>query len=417
MMLMPEIWNANIMRIFRRWGVSLSIALLLLLADYLLENMTFPILDESESLEFAVYIKDRLRFRPDEEMTSVDEWIRSNGGPDKEDSLFCVNVGVDKQLLPVTDEFGDTIGRTVVTDRNALLRFLEIARNSRYRYIFIDIRFEKGLTSDVDSALFSTISSMRNVSVSAHRQSEGFEVADTVLRNKLVMSDYRFLASSGFSRYEYIQDGAESAGLRMYRELQGKTVRKNGLIYSSDGSLCHNMQFLQFSPSDMSGVKNTGEIRFPYLSAQVMGMHSDEELRGMLDGKIILIGDFDNDRHHTYAGEVPGPLFAYKAYQALTAGEHKVKWEVEIFLFVLYVIICYILLNSVDPLKHIPVVKRIKAPMLKLLITLAGWGMVLTIVKYTLYLFYGVSMETLLPSVVFSLISTVKSYRNLKKLN
>ena len=87
---------------------------------------------------------------------------------DYSDSLF-INVSYDKQLIEKKDEFGMPVGNIDITDRTKLLALLNILDSTnQYRYIILDVRFEKGLDSEMDSALFSKIKNMKRIVVANH---------------------------------------------------------------------------------------------------------------------------------------------------------------------------------------------------------------------------------------------------------
>ncbi|MDE5632281.1 MAG: hypothetical protein K2I54_05670, partial [Muribaculaceae bacterium] len=197
---------------------AIIIAMLLVVADYIMSNASYPLLDSSDSLAPYAYLLD-----PED-------------GPD--DEIVCVNVAYDKELTTVRDEFGDSLGSVAITNRSTLLRFLDLASNSAYRYIFLDIRFEDGLETENDSALFARIKSMPRLVFSTHRGLED-DISDPALRAKSAYADYRHKRLSGFSRYEFIQDGQESVALRMYRELDGGEIHSCPLGYADKGRLCH----------------------------------------------------------------------------------------------------------------------------------------------------------------------------------
>ena len=390
------------------WLIPAVVAITIVIADYFVTNMSFPVFDSSESLNWAGYL--------------FPERYRNN---DK-DAMY-VNVGVDKELVPVTDEFGDTIGCKDVTDRKKLLKFLELASHSKYKYIFLDVRFEKGLDSESDYALFELIKSLPRFTFSTHRRDSEYEIADSSLLTKSAMSDYRGNMFTGFSRYEYLQEGSESTALRMYRELTGKTIEKNGIVYVSDGALAYNMQFIPLPVGLSLKYSDEGEVIYPYLGSQIMNMHSEEELLDMMNDKIIVIGDFDNDIHQSYVGDIPGPMIHYYAYLALMRGAHKVRLDYLIILFVIYFLIVrnllgyrnvlhqFIHLNKITdyirskiPDKVISFM-RISSPFTRFVISLMGFGFVLSVLKILLYHIWGFSFITVIPAVVFTVISQLNN--------
>lgn len=336
---------------------------------------------------------------------------------DEQCDLFCVNIGLDKTLAPVIDEFGDTIGRVPITDRNAVWKFLDIVKDSNYKYIVIDIRFEKDLKSEEDSALFNTINKMPNVVVSTHRDTELNEYLTEGDNNIVGMSDIRSTGSSDFSKYEYLQSGRESVALNMYHDLHGKTIKKIGPFFLCNSKLCRNMQFLDLYPSAVNPITSEGRIRYPYLSSQILRFYTAEELCNIVSDKIIIIGDYDTDIHSTYIGDVPGPLLAYEAYNALKEGKHFVSWWTVLISFLFYFSISFIVLNPGSQKRINKLFLNVKSAFLRFVLLLIGWGTILLLFKYLLFWFYGIYMPTLIPSIVFSGIATYKSYRLFEPVN
>lgn len=375
--------------------IALGCSLLIICADYLLSNLSFPLFDESESLSLFAYLD-------------------SKNIPDQSAEVFCVNTGLDNVLVPVTDEFGDTLGYTQITDRSALLRLLEIAGTSHPKYVFLDIRFEKGLDSETDSALFAKMRSMPGFVFAHHRTINGYELADSSLLDNAALADYRSNMFSGFSRYEFIQGDEESVALRIYRELDGGYLKKRGPLYLSDGGISYNMQFIPLPANPSSPYGPEGHIRYPYLTSQVFGEHSDDELRAMMHDKIIIIGDFDNDIHQSYVGDMPGPLIHYYAYRFLRDGRQRVNIFYIIILLVAYTIIAYALLGDDDPTERITNFLGIKSPAGIFLFSFLSWGTVLTALKIFLYLTYKISYIASIPTIVFSIIVMPGAYRKIR---
>ena len=121
---------------------------------------------------------------------------------DYSDALF-VNVSYDKQLIEKKDEFGMPVGNIDITDRTKLLALLNILDSTNlYRYIILDIRFEKGLDSEMDSALFSKIKNMKRIVVANHLD---VELADSCLSAKAAINDYAStIVATNFARYKFL---------------------------------------------------------------------------------------------------------------------------------------------------------------------------------------------------------------------
>lgn len=359
---------------------ALAIALALVVADYLTANFSFPIFDTSDTLSPYAFIFGGRRYDDSDKM--------------------AVNVACDRQLAPKRDVFGDTLGLVDVTARRPLMRLLRIAAGANYRYILMDIRFEAGLECPEDSALFALLDSLPRLVIPTHRESADFTPAEGLPADKLAYGDFRCKRQSGFSRYEFLQEGHESMALRMYHELDGGSVQGSGLLYADGSWPCTNTQFVDIPFEATQHYGADGEVQLPYLSSQVLAHHSDEDLRRMMDGKVLIIGDFDNDTHGSYIGDIPGPLIHYYAFKLLERGGHRLNLWLAAFMLVLFTAIAYGLLTG----RGIRL-KRVGNPWVEFLISFIGWEAVLWAIKVALYLLWGLSFSALLPGFVFSSIS------------
>lgn len=378
----------------RRLLVAALLSMLIIVADYFAGNMSFPILDSSMGLGLHAYLSN---------------YDKLDGG---DNEMLAVNTAMDKAIAKAYDEFGDEAGHVAVTDREKLIEFLKIAEKANYRYIFLDIRFEDWLKTPHDSALYAAIARMPRVTYSRHRALDGMEPEYPGLKEKGAYADYRSVLNDGFSRYEFLQDGESSVALRLYHDLTGKTIEPTrwGGYRDSDGAICYNMQFVPFPMSVMMAYDQDGKIMYPLMGSQLMGKHSEEELIGMMKGKVVVIGDFNDDLHDTYIGSIPGPLLSYYAWRLLNRGGHKVNLWLQAFLFLLYTTVLYIMLLPDDK-------KRIKNPLLVLLLSLLGWGAVLWILKSALYWLFGLSFIVALPTIVFSTVTMIGELRKASNQN
>ena len=55
------------------------------------------------------------------------------------------------------------MGSAVVTDRAVLLHLLEAAENADYRFLVLDVRFDQGMHTDSDSALWAVMARCRDL--------------------------------------------------------------------------------------------------------------------------------------------------------------------------------------------------------------------------------------------------------------
>lgn len=387
--------------LIKRLCISMAVAVVILVADYLIGNFIYTLFDDSITLALTEH------FFPHD---------------DTEDSdVFHIDASLDKQLAPVLDEYNDTIGYIPITDRQKLYDFLSMARTADYRYIFMDIRFEQGTDTPIDSALFSLITSMPRLVISTHAD-DNYTIADSSLLQKAAYADYKSTLFSGFTKYEYIQHGQESVPLRMYRELDGGNIAKHGLIYSSHGSLCNNAQFITFTADDKTPIKLNDDtyvappIKYQRLGAEILTFYTTpDEIAKLISGKIVIIGDYQNDIHTTYVGPAPGPVINYHAYRALHDGNHTIKWWRTILLFLIYTTIAYLTIyfniTAADSR-----LRRFAArhSTLTFLILALGWGNLLYILKVIVFLTFHTSLIISIPAFIFSELGMPSNYKKFK---
>ncbi|MDE6370947.1 MAG: CHASE2 domain-containing protein [Duncaniella sp.] len=387
----------------RRFVVAAMIAAMLLAVDYFCNNLTFPIFDTSSRLLVHSYLYDH------------------DKGEASDSDLVAVNVAYDKTLADAYNEFDEQIGYIPVTDREKLARFLKIASQADYRYIFIDVSFPYDISTPADSSLFAQINSMNNVVVSVHRddmsQDDEEEVEKFAARNpdlsadKMAYADYRLIKGNAFSKYEFLQDGHESVALRMYRDLDGGTIKEGLVGYTDNGRPCYNMQFITLPKRILLSEKMDGEIRYPYLTGHFFARHTDEELAGMLNGKIIVIGDYENDMHDTLIGPVPGPMLSYYAYRSLADGRHLVNWWLQLFMFCLYTALGYWTLSATSVSEARWSNRRGRTLATVMVMYFMGTGVILGAVDLVIYFLFADSYTIIIPTIVFTLLSARRRMR------
>lgn len=368
-------------------------ALLMTLAGVLIGNFRYSLADE---VSFLCVGENLVR-----------SWFGKTN--DCEDAYF-VNVGYDKQVIDAQVSPLES-GRMVITDRKVLLDFLNIAERADYKYIFLDIRFEKGFETAYDSALFAKIAGMRDIVCAHHyeplkdeqgNQYNGFEIADSALLPKCAYNDYyTTVLSSNFTRYAYLQEGRPSIALRMYQDIDGKTIRQHGLLYCNDGTLCENCPYIPIK-GGVSAVTDTVTTAQYYNLGPFLMTLPEQQLIEDMKGKIVVVGDFDEDVHDTYMSMQPGPYLTYLAYKYLAQGNNKVSIPVLIFLIPVYfLIVLYALLKR--PIKNL---------FLRVLAAFISYSLILTLLCTIVFLLTGYAFNVMVPSLIISFIKSVQESKD-----
>ena len=254
--------------------------------------------------------------------------ILTNRGADEEhcdmtDSVVLIDVHYDKKLVLEKDDDGMPIGMVAATDKQKLKKLLEyLHQGDDYRYILLDVFLDKNISSPEDSSLYQLIASMPRIVIP---YPEASVLADTCLNSKAGHAQYTTaIWENDFVKYPFLTDGKESVALKMYKDLTGRTITKHGFLYT-DRWLVRKSAILTFElreNSDLSFRKHyLGWVVGDTLAGEVYESMIDEP--GFATDKYVLIGDFKEDRHNTYAGEMSGPVINFNAYLTLLHGHHR----------------------------------------------------------------------------------------------
>ena len=376
--------------------ISFFNVIVLLFLGYLLNNQAIFTGEDLNKYAWMEWIKESL---------GISEKIR-----EKEDALF-VNVAYDKQLIERHDLFGMTIGNVDITDRSKLLLFLQMLKNTNtYKYIFMDIRFEKGFDSPIDTELFSQIINMRDIVVANHSD---IELIDKSLSPKVALNDYRTtIIDSSFTRYEYLKDGQISVPLFAYKELTGNTIDKHFLFYTSNHRLCYKSLFIKSPIEDWSEFNEQNNKVYYNLGNDLLGNYSEEDIAILTNGKYVVIGDMVEDIHDTYSGSKPGSVLTYYSFVALKNGEHYVHYALLIILAFIYFFISLGLFERSSITERIPFVKKSHSKIVHFCTSFIGYTTVLLIVMIFLNMIFGIATSILVPSVYFSIQENFIKYKN-----
>lgn len=345
------------------------------------------------------------------------EWMKNKCGlsrevDEKQDAVF-VNVAYDKQLIERHDDYGMTVGNVDITDRAKLRSFLEtLQRTDGYKYVFLDVRFEKGFDSPEDSALFSLIKNMRNIVVATHSD---IELIDTSLSSKSAINDYpSTIIESNFTRYEYLKNDQETVSLFAYREMTGNSIDRHFCFYTSEHKLCYKSLFIN-APIENWSEFNENQIKMYYnLGNDLLENYSDQEIASLTKGKYVVIGDMVEDMHDTYSGSKPGSVITYYAFIALMNGEHFVSYGLQFILGLLYFAISMSLFEPDSIIERIPFIKKSRSKLIHFCASFLEYSFLLLVVMIVLNMLFDIATSIMLPSLYFAIQKTIISIKNEK---
>lgn len=368
-------------------------------------------------LLFGTYLLNNLtRFTGEDlEQYALVEWVKDKLGMAEEsgEQPLYINVAYDKQLVDVYDADSLLLGNRDITDRSKLLGLLrQLAETDDYRYIFLDVRFERGYASESDSALFRQIREMPRLVLAHH---EGMELQDSSIIGKTGLNDFfSTIISTSFVRYPYLIGDSVTMPLTAYRDIDGGDItRQLGCFYTDRGRLCHRSLFLRFPIREYTEYDANGEKIYYNLGADSLFVPAGY-VSELAHDKVVVVGDMVGDIHDTYVGSQPGPVITYLAYEALADGEHLVKPWLVIVLALLFFSISLSLFAHRSLFDRIPLFRSIQSRTLRFLLSFVGYTFVLTLFSIVLCFFFNVAISTLCPSLYFALQKTIILYRRMR---
>lgn len=375
--------------------ISLFNAVLLTLLVYILNNQA---LFTGENLDYFTWI----------------QWLKDKVSDEKnglaDDNTFYVNVSYDKKLVPYADASDIELGTIPVTDREKLLQFLNALNETRrYKYVFLDISFEKNTRTEEDSALFSLLNRMPNIVIATY---DGLDEADGVPEAKTALSQYySTIIATNFVRYKFSYDGRPTIPLFAFHELTGKDIEPWGIIYVSEGRLATNSVFLDFPTKDFPMFDENGEQNYYNLGADVLDVMDNDDIEHLTDGKYVIIGDFINDVHDTYVGKLPGAVITYRAFDTLMHGKHLVSIPLLLLFALIYFLISLSLFNRTSLLSRLPFIRNSKSRILHFVASLIEYSLLLSIITIIMGIFFNVYASIVVPTLYFTLLKTIINYK------
>lgn len=307
---------------------SMAIGLLVLFLSYEAMNVYWPWTGgEKMKLQICEWIRQSL--------------LQKNFGDEMSDSIMMVDVHYDKVF---TLEYNEALpkGNVAVTDHQKLLMLLKkLKQYDNYKYIMLDLYIEKSVPQKADEELVNLIKSMNRIVIPMPL--EGQDNIDIRLISHAAMARYgSTIWENDFVKYPYYSDGMKSIPLKMYEDMTGRTI-DNYSLFAWDKGLARRNVMLTYE---------FRESKYPYLLG--LGILGDslagQKTLGILDkpekfkDKYILIGDFEDDRHETFIGEMSGTAINFNAFVSLLHGYHRLGVLLITILFVFFSLLAYLTL-------------------------------------------------------------------------
>jgi hypothetical protein len=132
---------------------------------------------------------------------------------------------------------------------------------------------------------------------------------------------------------------------------------------------------------------------------------SSEALRDLFHDKIIVIGDFKTDVHHTVIGDIPGAVILTNAYLSLVNKDNQVTIGWVLYLISSFTFLSWLAFYYQPAIKRTIVAFTKKYPLLKYAQKFIGYACCLYIIAIGSYLLFHVFINILVLTVYFSLLN------------
>ena len=371
---------------------ALGIACAALVISYYCTNLNFVISGEKTTLKY---------------WSAFSDWISPGKSKLSAEDVVFINVAHDKQLVDITDEFGILLGNAAITNRQKLSKLLAIIdKSDSYQYVMLDVFFESGYETEVDSALFDLISKMKRIVIPKHTDGT---LGSIILTSKAAYADYATsINENDFTKYQLFRKDGPSMPLKSYSETTGNIVKKVGLWYVDNGGLARKVVFPKMYVRIDSPYRLDGQKAYLNLGADILDVAEDVDWGNFFKGKYIVIGSFvGDDIHTTYADDLPGSLINYNVYLSLMKGQHKIPFILVIVYFLIFYAMAYLLLSGGTNASQ-----SLTWVWAKLFVL---YSFILTIVCIFVFMIWGQAHDIFITSTFFSIVDLVNRRIKAKK--
>ena len=272
----------------------------------------------------------------------LSQWLGKEKVNEWADSVLLVDTHYDKQMVLEKDIDGNPIGMVAATNKQKLKKLLEyLYATDNYRYIILDVFLERSISQPIDSSLYDLIATMPRIVIPIPESSP---LGDSRMALKAGTARYgTAIWENDFVKYPFITDGKESMALKMYRELTGRTITKHGLLYTDNWPARHSA-ILTYELRETEELSEQ-KLYLGWIVGDTIGGEiypSMLEVPNLADKKYVLIGDYEDDRHNTYIGEMSGALINFNAYLTLLYGHHRISLWMFVFLWGAFFILIWL---------------------------------------------------------------------------
>jgi len=231
--------------------------------------------------------------------------------PRYDHDFVFINISRDPKLVSDPSEYGEV----ALTDRSKLAQFFKILADNgnRHHYALCDIFLE--YATDDDTALSVQVKRCKKLLFPYHITADTIEKPCVEVNSAL--SDF-VTYTGNFSKFRLTyKDSLKTIPLVMLEDIDKKKYPASFLDFKSIFPRYY------IRPEHLFETK-----KYPYynLGELLMLSEVDSFYHNFLEGKFIVIGNFESDVHNSPVGKIPGPLILVNTYLTIRNRTHVSWW-------------------------------------------------------------------------------------------
>ena len=261
--------------------------------------------------------------------------------PNPNEVLF-VDVSGNKMTIPQLNEFEELsdYNRKVIVDRSHLQEFLAliVPNKEDVKHIFIDLIFE--YSSPHDTIFLETAKLLNDKLTVVSRIDETGKYQKPIFDLNNSLATYES-SQNIFLKYPlFYKDSLQNISLSLLEKIDNIPVERKGKFIWIDNNLSLPSPIVDFKvrPIDFKIGTSLEDNHFSILQLgtllELSHFMEAEDVAEYFKNKLIILGDFKNDKHETCFGNMPGPLIVYNAYLTLKEGAYRISFGWILFLFI-----------------------------------------------------------------------------------
>jgi hypothetical protein len=298
----------QLIRKYRLILISILHSFFLLILGYVWLGMAYTFGDEAFLIKWTSIIKKEI--------------LHIDPKPSPTEILF-INTSQSKVEIEIhTDPLSVNPQKIMVTNREQLSHLLDLMTpyKNEIKLIVLDLLFD--LPTENDSLLQLQFNELGNKVIGASHMPNEETILKPVFDVPYALATYRSAAGMYF-KYPVMYKGQKTLPTVIYEIISGNKIVKKRLFFRDGKNYSLKAPITDFKVrmNDFKLGNNLSESNFALHHLETLNeigpLMAPNDLKELFAGKLIIIGDFENDVHRTTFGMMPGLLIIFNAYLTL----------------------------------------------------------------------------------------------------